>query len=235
MARWGMPERREEATLSPPARPPGGGGEPAASPPVPSRGFGAAFRALVGRKLNELRGRRWQGASERARQAEAARRGAAEMARRIERQTGHRPSETTIRRNARQDRTPRGVDQGRMDRQSRIDTAGGVAQFARQVGASQRAVSKWRDAGTALGLGRVRVTADVEGMLWADGEAYPRSMTVSVTVGPPAADAIRAAYAAGDLEAVAEMLGPAITEQVDWAGDADRWFEVEVITDITVT
>ena len=109
MARWGMPERREAAPL--PAAQSAGGAELApSSPPVPSGGFGAAFKAVVGRKLRELTGRRWEGASERARQAEAARRGAAEMARRIERQTGHRPSEATIRRNARQDRTPRGVD-----------------------------------------------------------------------------------------------------------------------------
>lgn len=235
MARWGMPERRE-ATPPPPARR-AGGGEPAASPPpVSSRGFGAAFKALVGRKLNELRGRRWEGASERARKAEATRRGAAEMARRIERQTGHRPAEATIRRNARQGRTPRGVDQTRMDRQSRIDTAGGIAQFARQVGASPRAVPQWRDAGAALIGDGVRVTADVEGVLWADGEAYPRSMTVTVTISDPeVADEIRAAHAAYDLESVAEMLGPAITQQTDWAGDAERRYDVEAITDITVT
>lgn len=63
----------------------------------------------------------------------------------------------------------------------------------------------------------------------------PRSLTVSVTVGPPAADEIRAAYAVGDLEVIAEVLGPAITDQTDWAGAAERRFEVEVITDITVT
>ena len=84
-------------------------------------------------------------------------------------------------------------------------------------------------------LGAVRVSADLEGTLWADGEPYPRAMTVSVTVSPPAADEIRAAYAAYDIEAIAEMLGPVITEQTDWAGDADRWFEVEAINVITVT
>lgn len=231
MARWGMPERREAA---PPPVQQTAGGAPS-SPPVPSGGFGAAFQALVGRKLSELSGRRWLGASARARQAEAARRGAAEMARRIERLTGRRLSTATIRRNAREDRTPRGVDQSRMDRQSRIDTAGGIERFARQVGVSPRAVSKWRDAGADLGLGAVRVSADVEGTLWADGEPYPRAMTVSVTVSPPAADEIRAAYAAYDIEAIAEMLGPVITEQTDWAGDAERWFEVEAINDITVT
>lgn len=43
-----------------------------------------------------------------------------------------------------------------------------------------RAVSKWREAGTTLGFGKAGVTADVDGVLWADGQAYPRSMTVSV-------------------------------------------------------
>lgn len=232
MARWGMPDRREP---TPPTRPAAGGESAAPSPPVPSRGFGAAFKSLVGRKLRELTGRRWEGASERAKQAEAARRGAAEMARRIERQTGHRPAESTIRRNARQDRTPKGVDQTRMDRQSRIDTAGGIEQFARQVGANPRAVPQWRDAGASLVGDGARVSADVEGILWADGEGYPRAMTVSVTISDPdVSDELRAAYAGYDLEAVAEMLGPVITAQTDWAGAAERRYEVEVITDITV-
>jgi hypothetical protein len=231
MARWGMPERREP----PPAARPAGGESTAPSPPVPSRGFGAAFKSLVGRKLRELTGRRWEGASERAKQAEAARRGAAEMARRIERQTGRRPAEATIRRNARQDRTPKGVDQTRMDRQSRIDTAGGIEQFARQVGANPRAVPQWRDAGASLVGDGARVSADVEGILWADGEPYPRAMTVSVTISDPdVADELRAAYATYDLGAVAEMLGPVITAQTDWAGAAERRYEVEVITDISV-
>ncbi|OLT97891.1 hypothetical protein BKG60_03900 [Mycobacterium syngnathidarum] len=237
-----MPEPREAA---PPPTRPAAGGAPAASPPVRSRGFGAAFKALVGRKLNELRGRRWEHVREQAEQgrrgaqrameAEAARRAAGEMARRIERQTGHRPAEATIRRNAQQDRTPRGADQTRIDRQSRIDTAGGIDQFARQVGANPRAVPQWRDAGGSLVGDGVRVSADVEGILWADGEPYPRAMTVSITISDPdVADEIRAAHAAYDLESVGEMLGPAITAQTDWAGDAERRYEVEVITDITV-
>lgn len=244
MARWGMPERREP-TPPPAARPAGGAAPAAPSPPVRSRGFGASFKALVGRKLNELRGRHWEQVAEqagqghrgaqRAMEAEAARRAASEMARRIERETGHRPAEATIRRNARQDRTPRGVDQTRMDRQSRIDTAGGIDQFARQVGANPRAVPQWRDAGASLVGDGARVSADVEGILWADGEAYPRAMTVSVTISDPdVSDELRAAYAAYDFEAVAEMLGPAITAQTDWAGAAERRYEVEVITDITV-
>ena len=228
MGRWGMPPPAERPDGNTPAEGP--------VPPVPSAGFGAAFKSLVGRKLRELSGRRWRGASERARQAEAARRGAAEMARRIERQTGHRPAEATIRRNARQDRTPKGVDQRQVDRQSRIDAAGGIEQFARQVGAKPRSVPQWRDSGASLVGGAVRIVADVAGMLWSDGRGYPRSMTVSVTVSDPeVADEIRAAYAAHDYAAVGEMLGPVITDQTDWSGDADRSFDVDVITDITIT
>lgn len=60
-------------------------------------------------------------------------------------------------------------------------------------------------------------------------------MTVSVTIDDPdTADEIRAAYTCYDLEAVAEMLGPAISEQTDWAGDAERRYEIHNITDITL-
>jgi hypothetical protein len=48
---------------------------------------------------------------------------------------------------------------------------------------------------------------------------------VRVTVGPPDSEDIRAAYAAYDLEAIGELLGPAISEQTEWAGEADRRYE----------
>ena len=48
--------------------------------PVPVRGFAAAFRDLVDRKLRELTGQRWAGRSEAQRRAEATRRGARDMA-----------------------------------------------------------------------------------------------------------------------------------------------------------
>ncbi|WP_204810538.1 hypothetical protein [Mycobacterium riyadhense] len=230
MEEWGRP-------TPPPAAPrpeaPAAPGAP--SPGLPSAGFGAAFRSLVSRKLNELRGRRWEGASERARQAEAARRGAAEMARRIERQTGRRPAEATIRRNARLDRTPRGADQARLDRQSRIDAAGGVKQFAQKAGAKTGRAARWRDSGASMVPTGVRVTADVGGVLWADGQSYDRALTASVSITGPAADELRAAYAAGDTWAVAELLGQPITTQVDWAGEAERRYQVDEITEITVT
>lgn len=205
------------------------------------KGFGGAFKSAVGRKLRELRGRRWERATERQRVAEANRRAADEVARRIEKETGKRPSAATVRRNARQDKMPRGMDRGRMDRQSRIDEAGGIKQFASQTGVNERAVTRWRDQGTPLSTSSVLVSADVEGLLWSvtqvfgAGTPYPRSLTVQVTVRPPDADEVRAAYAVGDMAALAELLGPPITEQVDWSGAADRRFEVVSISDITVT
>lgn len=234
MKRWGRPAEPTEPPR--PATPPVAAGAAQPSPGLPSAGFGAALKSLVGRKLRELRGRRWERASQRAREAEAARRGAAEMARRIERKTGHRPAESTIRRAGRENRTPRGVDQGQLDRQSRIDAAGGLKPFARQAGVSGRAAPRWRDQGTPMAGGRgVRVSADVGGMLCANGERYPRAMTVSVEFGGPGADDLRAAYAAGDMVAVAELLGQPITSQTDWAGEADRYFQVTEIDNFHMT
>lgn len=238
MERWGIPA---EPPPPPPARPqpaaaaPGGVSPPAVAG-LKSAGFGAAFKSVVGRKLRELRGRRWERASQRAREAEAARRGAAEMARRIEHKTGHRPAESTIRRAARENRTPRGADQNTIDRQSRIDAAGGLKQFARQARVGAGSVPRWRDQGTPMAGGRgVRVSADVGGMLCAGGERYPRALSVSVEFGGPAADDLRAAYAAGDMAAVAELLGRPVTDQTDWAGEADRYFQVTEIENFHIT
>lgn len=238
MEEWGRPTPAAPRPAAPAA--PG-----APSPGLPSAGFGAAFKALVGRKLSELRGRRWEQVAEQAEQgkrgaqrameAEAARRAAAEMARRIERQTGRRPAEATIRRNARLDRTPRGADQARLDRQSRIDAAGGVKQFAQKAGAKTGRAARWRDSGASMVPTGVRVTADVGGVLWADGQPYDRALTASVSITGPAADELRAAYAAGDTWAVAELLGQPISTQVDWAGEAERRYQVDEITEITVT
>ncbi|MGH3580880.1 MAG: hypothetical protein ACRDUB_04795, partial [Mycobacterium sp.] len=121
-----------------------GSGQPAA------RGFAAAFGDLVDRKLRELTGRRWAGRSEVQRRAEATRRGARDMARRIERETGRRPAESTIRRNAARGTAPKGIDAARADRNAAIDRAGGVRAFAERAGISARAASRWRDSGGTL-------------------------------------------------------------------------------------
>lgn len=230
MERWGVPER--------PAQPPRRA-TPRASRPtnytasLPNSGFGAAFQALTGRKLRELSGP-WLQRPQRERQAEAARRATNEMANRIEKQSGRRPADSTIRRSARSNRVPRGMDPAWSDRQSRIDAAGGVKALAQLLGLSQYAVRRWRDDGRPLVAGPLTITADVEGVLIVNGEEYPRSLTVTIVVYPPAADDIRIAYVLGDLDSIAELLGPEIADQVEWAGDADREYAVTEITDISV-
>ncbi|SDC05796.1 hypothetical protein SAMN04488581_0011 [Mycolicibacterium neoaurum] len=114
------------------------------------RGFAAAFRNLADRKLRELTGHRWARVSEAQRRAEATRRGARGMARRIERETGRRPAESTIRRHAAQGTAPKGIDQARADRQAAIDRAGSLNPFAARAGISARAAGRWRDAGGTL-------------------------------------------------------------------------------------
>ena len=83
-------------------------------------------------------------------------------------------------------------------------------------------------------LNAARLAADVEGVLIVNGEEYPRSLTVSVTIYPPAADDVRVANALGDMDRIAELLGPEIAAQVDWAGDADREYTVTEIVDISL-
>ncbi|WP_234713882.1 helix-turn-helix domain-containing protein [Mycolicibacterium chlorophenolicum] len=120
------------------------------------------------------------------------------------------------------------------DRQTRIDAAGGVKALAQLLGVSQYAVRRWRDLGRPLVPGALTVIADVEGVLVVNGEEYPRDLSVTIDIYPPAADDIRIAYALGDLDYIAELLGPEIAEQVDWEGEADREYVVTGITDITL-
>lgn len=233
MERWGVPEPR--SAQSAPTRPTGGsdGARAGHTRSLPGAGFGAAFQALADRKLRELGGT-WQQRSSRARRAEAVRRATHDMAGRVERQSGRRPAESTLRRNARTNRAPRGVDPEWLDRQARIDEAGGVKVLAQLLGVSQYAVRRWRDDGRPLVPGALIITADVEGVLIVNGEEYPRSLTVSVTIYPPAADDVRVANALGDMDRIAELLGPEIAAQVDWAGDADREYTVTEIVDISL-
>lgn len=206
------------------------------------KGFGSAFKSVVGRKMRELRGRRWERATERQRVAEANRRAADEVARRIERETGKRPSAATVRRNARQDKMPRGVDAGRLDRQSRIDDAGGVKPFAEQAGVNERTARRWKENGTPMSSASVQVIATVDGTLTATSPSRARSeiynnlknKAVDVRIHPPAADEVRAAYAASDMDSLAELLSPAITDQFPWEGEADRTFVVTLIRSIQI-
>ncbi|WP_179299300.1 hypothetical protein [Mycobacterium avium] len=106
--------------------------------------------------------------------------------------------------------------------------------LAQLLGVSQYAVRRWRDDGRPLVPGALIITADVEGVLIVNGEEYPRSLTVSVTIYPPAADDVRVANALGNMDRIAELLGPEIAEQVDWAGDADREYTVTEIVDLSL-
>jgi hypothetical protein len=242
---WGKPPP------PPPPRPPGpgtgGGQEDDSQPPVPPIGFQKAFEVLAARKRRELKGARWEAvkateasggrgskAARRALDAEARRRAAAEMARRIERQTGKRPKESTIRRAARQDRTPRGVDQAKIDRQARIDAAGGIKPFAARAGVSQSSAAKWRDSGKSIS-GPIQVEAIVDGHLISNGESYPKqNVYAEGEMRPPAADALLAAIGAGDQAAVRALLGPFVAANADWQGEAERSFVVERIIELII-
>lgn len=113
-------------------------------PAAPRTGFKAALRALRERKLGDLLDTaKWRKRTEAEREAEAKARADREMARRIERQTGRKPAESTIRRNAAKDTAPRGADQERLDRQAIIDRAGGVKTFASQAKVSESTVRRW--------------------------------------------------------------------------------------------
>lgn len=235
MEEWGKPP----PPPPPPPRRPGAGGSQDGQPPPRRLGFRKAFEALVERKLRELRGAKWTDDGsprvKRAREAEAKRRAAAEMARRIERQTGRRPKESTIRRAARQDRTPRGADQARLDRQARIDAAGGIKPFADKTGVSPSTVTRWeRDPSKSI-RASIRVVAIVDGLLISRGEAYPKdNVYAEGDMRPPAADDLLAAIGASDTVAVRDILGPFVAQNADWQGEAERSFTVQRITELII-
>lgn len=210
------------------------------------RGFAAAFRDLVDRKLRELTGQRWAGLSEAQRRAEAARRGARDMARRIERETGRRPAESTIRRHAARGTAPKGVDQARAERQAAIDRAGGLKPFAARAGISQRAAGRWRDAGGTLappaGVTVIVVEFTVIGDLFHAGKRgqitpdYDRQLTGQLHLSGEDAEVFVTAYAIEDTETQRDLLSDQITVQVlpDWGGRPGRTMTVKVIEDIRI-
>jgi hypothetical protein len=217
-----------------------GGRAPAA------RGFGAAFRELVERKFRELSSRaRWRGVSESKRRAEARARGARDMARRIERETGRRPAESTVRRNASRDATPRGVDSQRMDRQASVDRAGGLKQFAQKAKISARQAARWRDSGgpirtTDTIVVDFHVTGDLQHGIRHEGE--PETMQVDkhiedkLTLAGEDADDFIEAYAADDIEAQKAILGEQISRQIliDWNGEITRIYTVQTIIRLVI-
>ena len=217
-----------------------------ASPQGPVRGFAAAFRDLVDRKLRELTGQRWAGLSEAQRRAEATRRGARDMARRIERETGRRPAESTLRRHAARGTAPQGVDQARADRQAAIDRAGGLKPFAARAGVSARAASRWRDAGGTLptpgGVTVIVVEFTVIGDLFHAGKRgqitpdYDRQIAGQLHLDGEDAAVFVTAYATDDTDAQRDLLSEHITVQVlpDWGGRPGRTMTVKVIETLRI-
>jgi hypothetical protein len=199
-------------------------------------GFAAGLRAVIERKYRELTGRRWVGASERAKRAEAARRGRTEMAKRIERQTGKRLSEVTIGRYAGRDSAPKGVDGDQLNRQAAIDRAGGLKPFAGRAGVGQAVARRWRDRGGALAptgrgpSGPMVLMVDVHGFVVAKGRRYPRHLQLAITFSGPVADMFRAAQSTGDTQTMAGLIGPQVAAEY-LAVSAD--FEVSEIVSVS--
>lgn len=195
-------------------------------------GFAAGLRALVDRKLQELKGRRWfdttgkekpKEAAKRARerQKEALKRAVAEMGKRIEQQTGKRPADSTIRKHAAKNTTPKGIDYARLNRQAAIDRAGGFKPFATQMQVSEGVARRWRDRGGDLGRGTgpgsMTITIDVYGNLRGRSKKKPgkisevkRRMQVSITFTATSAQIFRAALANNDIDVMSEMIGPQV-------------------------
>ncbi|RFZ01140.1 hypothetical protein DSM43518_05633 [Mycobacterium marinum] len=227
-----------------PAPPQGAPAPSAAALPASGKGFRATFRDAVARKFRELTGQKWQAASESQKRAEATRRATNEVARRIERLTGKRPADSTIRRNASKNTTPKGADQQLLDRQAVIDRAGGIKQFAATAGVSQRKVTQWRDTGTTTitagppDRGAVYVIFDITCDIYhpskhrGDTPDYDRHLDntneplngADLVVNEPDASTLLIAYASGDDGTVKEILSRQleITILSEWHGPSGK-------------
>lgn len=201
------------------------------------RGFTGAVRALVGRKMRELRGHRWEGAPERQRRREAEKRAREEMARRIAEETARSMSAATVQRHVRAGTAPAGVDLDRIERQVEIDLAGGIRQLAHARGVTEYKVRKWRDEGGELPpelSEPMLITGTVSGTLWSNGKAYPdRIISVDLSLDAEDARLVRLALRTGDTSALLEELDRHITEQVDWSGIGERHFETYIFDQLS--
>ena len=196
-------------------------------------GFRDALEALSQRRFNEL-GAGWRLLPERLQRAEAGRRARREMARRVAQHTGKRPpSERTIARRARQDDPPPGVDKAWLDRWAAIDRAGGIGNLARQIGASEGQVRRWRDSpdpAVELPIGKRRgvppipvagivVRIRVKGFVVINGKEYPKDIPTNpdaeydtITVDP--GGELMQAFFDGDEDQLRELLGEEIAMQI---------------------
>lgn len=207
--------------------------QPQPSQAESSGGFRAALAALVERKTRELKGK-WRTASERDRRREATSRAVRDMARRIANETGRKElAASTIRRYAARDTTPAGVDPARVQRQTRIDQAGGLAAFADRTQQSVGRIRRWRERGGPAGVGgTMTLTPRVDGSLVRGSERYKKDgITYEITLDEPTADQFRIAQAVDDEQAMKDIIGEALAYQ--WF-PADSSFEVTVIHSIDI-
>ncbi|MGD9622193.1 MAG: hypothetical protein AB7G47_19395 [Mycolicibacterium sp.] len=241
----------EEPSPPPPAPP------PPAPPAPPARrtaaelvdgrqGVAAGLWGLAQRKLRDLRGRRWEAATERQRITEAHRQdrearkqAREELAKRIEKETGWRPSERTLRRHAAAGTVPRGVDGDKMVRQAAIDNAGGIARFARSRGMTDYAARKWRDQGGELPEQipeSLRFFVTLVATLVSKGNRYKQDQvwTTEIVVDGSAVARVAEAARSGEFSAVNDLVGQLAADQFPWVGAADRSFEVAEVVEISI-
>lgn len=224
---------------------------PAAAPPPPPpprtavelvggrSGLGAALWALTRRKAREIRGRRWEGATERQRFREAERRARATLNARIEKETGKRYSDRTLRKHIAAGTTPGTVDGDKMVRQAAIDNAGSIDKFARSRGMTHAAVVRWREQGGDLPEqypDSLLLIIDFIATLISKGERYKENQLWSVEIVVSGEDVARVleAQRTGNYEDLLATVARVGVEQFPWVGAADRQFEVTEIVSVSV-
>lgn len=205
------------------------------------RGFKDALASLVDRKLRELKGIKWIGASDYAKENEAKRRAVADWSRRIAKETGKKPlADSTIRRYARQDQMPAGVDGPRVNRQGIIDRAGGIRAFAQRLKIKESRARRWRDkGGTITVIGALVVIVNVDGALIRDNEHYKKiGVSHELRFDGHDAQEFRIAFAENDVDRLMELIGEALVEQYygeNYDNPLDEYeFNVTVITSIEI-
>jgi hypothetical protein len=208
--------------------------QPAQPQSSSSGGFKAALAALVERKMRELKGK-WRNTPERERRKEATSRAVHEMAKRIAKETGRKElAASTIRRYAARDATPKGIDPDRVQRQTRIDQAGGLAAFADRTQQSVGRIRRWRErGGPAGGGGSMIMTPRVDGALVRGSERYKKvGIQYEIILDEIVADQFRIAQAVGDEQAMKDIIGEALAYQ--WF-PADSSFDVTVIHGLDIS
>lgn len=195
---------------------------------------------LAKRKLGELRGRRWEAATERQRIAEANKRARAEIAKRIEAETGRRPSERTLRRHVAAGTAPRGVDVDKMVRQAAIDNAGSIAKFGSSRGMTRGAVVRWREDGGDLPEElppSLRFFVAIVATMVSKGNRYKIDQVWTTEITVVGADVARVSEAArtGDYSSVVDLVGRLASDQYPWVGPAERLFEVSEVIEISIS